>query len=110
MLCATGAEFMPGNRERYTMSALMSVAARTTRLSTVAHLVPGLMARRVLGMEVNPVKPGAVAPWARQEMSGADACVDISERIALGYRPLAPEVLRQRRPSGGRGAALEATT
>ncbi len=173
VLCATGAEFMTGNRERYAMSALMSVAAGTTRLSTVAHLVPGLLARRVLGMEVNPAKPGAVARWARQEMSGhsprmlmeaglaisnysakswvgeidvpttvvvtendaaidptaqlrmamsipgahisripaghaapidpdfgrkvSDACVDIAERIDLGYRPLAPAVMRRQR-------------
>lgn len=69
VLSATGTEFMPGNRERYALSALGSVAAGTTRLGSVAAWLPGRVTRALFGMELSRDNPGMLAQWARQEMS-----------------------------------------
>jgi len=66
-LCATGAEFVPGNRERYAFTALMSVAAGTTRVGQVAAYLPAQAARAIFGMRP-PDRPGTFARWARSEM------------------------------------------
>ncbi|MDH4169166.1 MAG: alpha/beta hydrolase [Acidimicrobiia bacterium] len=168
VLVATGAEFVRGNRERYAASAFGTAAAGTTRLGAAASWLPGLLTRRLFGMELDPGNPGGLARWARKEMSfhsvrvmfeaihaivnysakkwidevdvpasvivtendsavspeaqirmalairGAhisripdghascvnidfgrkvtDACLDVAERIELGYRPLAPSL------------------
>jgi len=68
VLCATGAEFVPGNRERYAMVALAQILAGTTRLGTCIGWLPGTVVRRVLNV------PGGgsgtpLAEWARKEMS-----------------------------------------
>lgn len=83
VLCATGAEFLTGNRERYVMAAFMSAAAGTTRLSTVAHFVPGLIAKRVLGIDYGEGRPGAAAQWARKEMSGHSVRMLLEAGLAI---------------------------
>ncbi len=69
VLSATGAEFVPGNRERYALSALGTVAAGTTRLGSLAAWLPGRVTRTLFGMELSRRDPGALARWARHEMS-----------------------------------------
>lgn len=69
VLCATGTEFVRGNRERYAASALGSVLAGTTRVGAMAGFLPGWITRRAVGMEFDQDNPGAMARWARQEMS-----------------------------------------
>lgn len=68
VLCATGAEFVPGNRERYAMVALSQILVGTTRLGSCLGWLPGQVVRRVLnvpsGGESTPM-----AEWARKEMS-----------------------------------------
>ncbi len=66
--CATGAEFVPGNRERYGFAALMTAAAGTTRVGQVAAFLPGLATRTIFGMRP-PKRPGSFAGWARSEMA-----------------------------------------
>jgi pimeloyl-ACP methyl ester carboxylesterase len=68
VLCATGAEFVPGNRERYAFAAMMTVAAGTTRVGQVAAFLPGLVTRSLFGIRP-PKRPGTFARWARSEMA-----------------------------------------
>ncbi len=69
VLIATGCEFVPGNRERYALAAIASVAAGTTQVGAVASWAPAFITRRLFGMEVSRANPGAVGRWAREEMS-----------------------------------------
>ncbi|MDH3707285.1 MAG: alpha/beta hydrolase, partial [Acidimicrobiia bacterium] len=69
VLIATGAEFVRGNRERYAASVFGTVAAGTTRVGALAAFLPGLVTRRLFGMELDPGQPGGLARWARKEMS-----------------------------------------
>ncbi|MGI9601574.1 MAG: alpha/beta fold hydrolase [Acidimicrobiales bacterium] len=69
VLVATGAEFVRGNRERYAVSAFGTAAAGTTRLGMAASFLPGLVTRRLFGMELDRSNPGGLARWARKEMS-----------------------------------------
>ena len=73
VLTATGAEFFPGNRERYAFVALAQILAGTTRASTVARWLPQTLVRRLLGGPV-PTDPtgNPMAGWARREMSKHD--------------------------------------
>lgn len=70
-LCATGAEFVTGNRERYAFSALMMAAAGTTRLGQLAAFLPGVVARTAFGTR-SPPRPQSLARWARSEMARHD--------------------------------------
>jgi pimeloyl-ACP methyl ester carboxylesterase len=68
VLCATGAEFVTGNRERYAVVALTQVLAGTTRLGTGLGWLPGNVARRVLHVPTG-TNGTPMAAWARKEMS-----------------------------------------
>lgn len=68
VLCATGADFVPGNRERYALIALSQILAGTTRIGAVATLVPGAVMRRVLNVP-GGANATPMAVWARREMS-----------------------------------------
>lgn len=68
VLCATGADFFPGNRERYVFAALLQILAGTTRLGALASFVPATIARRLLNMKPNERDP-VLVDWARREMS-----------------------------------------
>lgn len=68
VLCATGAEFVAGNRERYAMVALTQLLASTTRLGSFVGWIPGGVARRVLNVPTNG-SGTPMAAWARKEMS-----------------------------------------
>lgn len=68
VLCATGADFFPGNRERYVFAALSQILAGTTRLGTLASFVPATIARRILNVKPSERDP-AMVDWARREMS-----------------------------------------
>jgi len=68
VLCATGADMFPGNRERYIFSALAQILAGTTRVGTVVSWLPASFARRALGVPARGENP-AMADWARREMS-----------------------------------------
>ncbi len=68
VLCATGAEFVPGNRERYAMVAMSQILVGTTRLGTVVAWLPGTVARRVLNLPRGD-SSAPMAAWARREMS-----------------------------------------
>jgi 3-oxoadipate enol-lactonase len=68
VLCATGAEFVPGNRERYAMVALTEILASTTRLGSVLGWLPGNVVRRVLNVPTGE-QGSPMAAWARKEMS-----------------------------------------
>ncbi len=70
-LCATGAEFVTGNRERYAFSALMMVGAGTTRLGQLAAVLPGALTRTVFGSRSSE-RPRSLARWARSEMARHD--------------------------------------
>jgi 3-oxoadipate enol-lactonase len=70
-LCATGAEFVPGNRERYAFSAFMMVAAATTRIGQAAAFLPGVAAKSVFGLRP-PRRPQSLERWARSEMARHD--------------------------------------
>jgi pimeloyl-ACP methyl ester carboxylesterase len=68
VLCATGADFFPGNRERYVFAAISQILAGTTRLGTLASFIPATIARRLLNMK--PAERDQVlVDWARREMS-----------------------------------------
>jgi pimeloyl-ACP methyl ester carboxylesterase len=82
-LCSTGAEFVPGNRERYAFAAMMSVAAGTTRVGQVAALLPGMVARTIFGMRP-PKRPGTFAGWARSEMARHDPRAILEAGHAIG--------------------------
>lgn len=69
VLCATGTEFVTGNRERYAFSALMSALAGTTRVGAVLGWLPAALARHLVGMPLGGAR-GEVSRWARKEMSG----------------------------------------
>jgi 3-oxoadipate enol-lactonase len=68
VLCATGAEFVPGNRERYAMVALSQILVGTSRLGSLLSWLPATVVRRVLNV---PGTGGStpMAAWARREMS-----------------------------------------
>ncbi len=68
VLCATGAEFVPGNRERYAIIALTQVLAGTTRLGAIATWLPASLMRRVLNVP-GGANSTPMAVWARKEMS-----------------------------------------
>ncbi len=68
VLCATGADFFPGNRERYVFAALSQILAGTTRLGSLASFVPATIARRLLNLKPNERDP-VLVDWARREMS-----------------------------------------
>ncbi|CAB4874900.1 unannotated protein [freshwater metagenome] len=68
VLCATGADFFPGNRERYAFAAMSQILAGTTRLGTLASFVPATIARRVLNIKPAERDP-IMVDWARREMS-----------------------------------------
>jgi pimeloyl-ACP methyl ester carboxylesterase len=70
-LCATGAEFVTGNRERYAFSAFMMAAAGTTRLGQLATILPSVVTRAAFGMRP-PARPQSLARWARSEMTRHD--------------------------------------
>lgn len=70
VLCATGADFFPGNRARYTFAATTQILAGTTRAGAlVGGWIPAGIARRVLN--VTPPRGGdaKMVDWARREMS-----------------------------------------
>lgn len=69
VLCATGTEFVAGNRERYVFSAFMSAMAGTTRLGSALGQLPAMAARRVVGMQFGGQR-SELQRWARQEMAG----------------------------------------
>lgn len=69
VLIATGTEFMAGNRQRYAASAFGTAAAGTTRLGGAAAFLPGVLTRRMFGLELDRQNPGGLARWARKEMS-----------------------------------------
>jgi len=68
VLCATGAEFVAGNRERYAFAALAQILAGTTRLGALASFVPATLARRLLNLRPSERDP-VLVDWARREMS-----------------------------------------
>lgn len=68
VLCATGAEFVAGNRERYAFAALAQILAGTTRLGALASFVPATLARRILNLRPSERDP-VLVDWARREMS-----------------------------------------
>jgi pimeloyl-ACP methyl ester carboxylesterase len=68
VLCATGAEFVAGNRERYAMVALTQILASTTRLGSFLGWLPGNVVRRVLNLPTGE-QGSPMAAWARKEMS-----------------------------------------
>ncbi|MGD9700950.1 MAG: alpha/beta fold hydrolase [Acidimicrobiia bacterium] len=68
VLCATGTEFVPGNRERYAIVALTEILASTTRLGSWLGWLPGGVARRVLNVPTG-ASGTPMAAWARKEMS-----------------------------------------
>lgn len=68
VLCATGADFVPGNRERYAMVALAQILAGTTRLGGVATWLPATLMRRLLNVP-GGANSTPMAVWARKEMS-----------------------------------------
>ena len=68
VLCATGAEFVAGNRERYAFAALAQILAGTTRLGSLASFVPATLARRLLNLRPSERDP-VLVDWARREMS-----------------------------------------
>ncbi len=68
VLCATGADFVPGNRERYALIALAQILAGTTRLGGLVTWVPATIARRVLNVP-GGANASPMAVWARKEMS-----------------------------------------
>jgi 3-oxoadipate enol-lactonase len=82
-LCSTGAEFVPGNRERYAFAALMSVAAGTTRMGQVAAYLPAQVTRAVFGSRP-PERPGTFARWARSEMTRHDPRAILEAGHAIG--------------------------
>lgn len=83
VLCATGAEFVPGNRERYTFAAMMTVAAGTTRLGQALGFLPGLVTRTIFGMRP-PKRPDTFARWARSEMGRHDIRAVLEAGHAIG--------------------------
>jgi pimeloyl-ACP methyl ester carboxylesterase len=68
VLCATGAEFVPGNRERYAMVAAAQILAGTTRVGGMAGWLPLRFVRQFLGAPAS-IPDGELAAWARREMS-----------------------------------------
>ena len=68
VLCATGAEFVPGNRERYAMVALSQILVGTTRIGSLVGWLPGTVVRRVLNVPSGG-NSTPMAEWARREMS-----------------------------------------
>lgn len=68
VLIATGAEFVPGNRERYAASALL-VAAAGTRVGTAATWLPGRVVRSVRPARRPPERAEDLAEWGRREMT-----------------------------------------
>lgn len=70
VLSATGAEFMPGNRERYAFSVLMAAVAGTSRVGATATIVPRFVIRRLQGVDLPTAADTADVAWARREMSG----------------------------------------
>lgn len=69
VLCATGADFFPGNRERYVFAAMSQILAGTTRAGAiVGGWIPGGIARRMLNVSPRGGNP-QMASWARREMS-----------------------------------------
>lgn len=68
VLCATGAEFIPGNRERYALVALAQILAGTTRVGGLFASLPASMVRRVLNVP-GGANATPMAVWARKEMS-----------------------------------------
>jgi pimeloyl-ACP methyl ester carboxylesterase len=69
VFCATGAEFVPGNRERYAMTALMTVVAGTSRVGRPFTAVPRFLGRSLLGLDPTTGRDGLTTAWARKEMS-----------------------------------------
>ena len=68
VLCATGADFVPGNRERYALVALAQILAGTTRLGGVVTWLPATFVRRLLNVP-GGTNSSPMAVWARKEMS-----------------------------------------
>jgi pimeloyl-ACP methyl ester carboxylesterase len=68
VLCATGADFFPGNRERYAFAALSQILASTTRVGGALAWLPAGAARRVLNVSPRERDP-QLTDWARREMS-----------------------------------------
>ncbi len=83
-LCATGAEFVTGNRERYAFSAFMMMAAGTTRLGQLLAVLPGAVTRATFGGR-SPARPDSLARWARSEMARHDprAVLEAGHAIAM---------------------------
>lgn len=68
VLIATGAEFVPGNRQRYAASALL-VAAAGTRVGAAATWGPRRIMRSLSLRNTPPEPPSELAEWGRREMS-----------------------------------------
>lgn len=83
VFCATGAEFVPGNRERYAFLATMTVAAGTTRVGRVFGFLPSLVTRSIVGIRP-PKRPGSFARWARSEMARHDIRAIVEAGHAIG--------------------------
>lgn len=68
VLAASGAEFVPGNRQRYAASALL-VASAGTRVGAAATWLPGRLARLARDDSRPRERPNELAAWGRNEMS-----------------------------------------
>ena len=68
VLAATGAEFVPGNRQRYAASALL-VAAVGTRAGSAATWIPRQLARFIGPGGDGRDRPSELAAWGRSEMT-----------------------------------------
>ncbi len=69
VLSATGAEFIPGNRERYAFSVLMAAAAGTSRLGAIATIGPRFVIRHLQGVDLPTADDRPDVAWAPREMS-----------------------------------------
>lgn len=69
VLCATGADFFPGNRERYAFAAMAQILAGTTRMGALVGWLPGVIARQVLNAPSGRQDDREIAAWGRSEMS-----------------------------------------
>jgi pimeloyl-ACP methyl ester carboxylesterase len=67
-LCATGQEFVAGNRERYALLSLTTALTSTTRVGNVVGWLPNRMARAVIGPLTPAGRPNGLSNWAQAEM------------------------------------------
>ena len=84
-LCATGQEFVTGNRQRYTFYSTASATAASLRMGGVLSWLPRQVARFVVA-PVTPDRrrPGSLVRWSQAEMRRHDprAVVEAGAAIA----------------------------